>query len=163
MQADRRAVLGAALLIVATEASAQPRRRGTPPAPPEHDMDHMQHGAGGETFALTPPELIAVNALSTCRNAGEICLSHCMTLMSAGDVSVAACAKAAREMLAVCEASQKLIETHSNFAGQQLALCRAVCDACRSQCAPHAPHHVACATCAQSCAAVMAAIDALLG
>jgi Cys-rich four helix bundle protein (predicted Tat secretion target) len=138
---------------------AQPAQQ---PAPEHDHMEHMHHGDGAD-FALTEQETATVRALTACSVAGEVCLSHCIQTLSTGDVSMAACARSVRDMLAICRSTQALIETHSTFAGQQLALCRDACNACRSECAPHATHHAACRACAEACQASIAAIDALLG
>jgi len=145
----------------------KPAPRAGPPPPDhaphmDHDMSHM-HMGGGQDFALTANETSVVNALAACQVAGEICLSHCLQSLAAMDTSMSGCASSVREALAVCRAIQALVEAHSSFAGQQLALCRDVCNACRTQCAQHAEHHVSCRVCADSCASVIAAIDTLLG
>jgi hypothetical protein len=66
-------------------------------------------------------------------------------------------------MLAICRAAQLTVETHSSFAGQQLALCRDACSACETECAPHKQHHDTCRACASACREAMDAIDRLLG
>ncbi len=174
---NRRALMVGSFVVTASAAgaaSAQPslwpfrRRSGATDAAeqqtaPEQDhMEHMHHGAGVD-FALTEEESTAVRALAGCSTAGEACLSHCIQTLSSGDVSMAACARSVRDMLAICRSGQTLIGTHSTFAGQQLALCRDACNACRSECAPHANHHATCRACAEACTASIAAIDALLG
>lgn len=89
-------------------------------------------------------------------------MTHCIEILASGDASMAACARAVRDMLAVCATSRSLILTGSSFAGQQVALCREACVICRGECLPHAEHHASCGACAEACAAATAAIDALL-
>ncbi|MEQ1617118.1 MAG: Csp1 family four helix bundle copper storage protein [Terricaulis sp.] len=178
INSNRRALLAGAFVLSAGAAGAAHAQSGLwpfgrrssgqtqpPPQQPagEHDhMEHMHHGEGAD-FVLTEQESATVRALAGCSTAGEVCLSHCIETLSAGDVSMAACAHAVRDMLTICRATQTLIQTHSMFAGQQLALCRDACTACRSECTPHAAHHATCRACAEACAASIAAIDALLG
>jgi Cys-rich four helix bundle protein (predicted Tat secretion target) len=127
------------------------------------DMPGMDHMAHGGHFELTRDEKRVVTALAECQVAGEVCLSHCIESLAAGDTSLAACARSVRAMLAVCKAAQVLVETHSALAGQQLSLCRDACSACETECAPHKAHHETCRDCASACHDAMEAIDRLLG
>ena len=172
---SRRSIFAGAL-AVGTLATTQALAAGKKSAAGSMHMDHgsmdhgnMDHGnmgnmkQGGGTFELTRDEERVVKALSACKAAGEVCLSQCIESLSGGDTSMAACARAVRTMLAVCDAAQKLVQNHSTFAGQQLALCRDACSACETECVKHKSHHAACRSCAEACKDAMSAIDRLLG
>jgi len=162
----RTVALGALLLAAPATAAAQIwpfRRQQNDEAQDGGGHEHHQHHGEVPDRALSAEDAAAVRALSACQSVGETCLSHCIAVLATGDASMAACARAVREMLAVCRASETLILTRSAFAGQQLALCREACAACRAECLPHAEHHATCGACAEACAAVIVAIDALLG
>lgn len=154
----RRGLIFGALALAPATAVAQVIPR------PQHE-DHAHHGGGDAPadVGLSSEESGAVQALSACTNAGEICLSHCIAVLATGDASMAVCAASVREMLAVCAAGRSLIPARSSFAGRQLALCREACVACRAACEPHAAHHETCGACAEACTAAISAIDALMG
>ena len=167
---NRRAIVAGAIAagtLVAPNALARSNKphehMATTPNMPDHaHMDHSKM-SGGREFTLTRDEERAVRALATCESAGQVCLSQCIEALASGDTSMAACAWAVRTMLAVCGAAKTLVQTHSTFAGQQLALCRDVCVACASECAKHKAHHQACGNCASACEDAVEAIDRLLG
>lgn len=184
MHTSRRTMIaGAAGVLAAPEAYAQSwwpfgRREQAQTTPAQHEGHGGDHGAGhgehgGEheghgmhpsapEAAFTGEEGAVVHALLHCAATGEACLTHCLSLLAEGDQSMAGCARAVREMLAVCEATRTLMQSRSSLVGAQLAVCRDACAACRAACQPHAGHHAQCAACAQSCAEAIAAIEALL-
>ena len=161
---SRRSIMTAAAALgtlAATTATAAPKKghegHGT------MDHSHVNHGAPEVNFKLTRNEERVVRAISNCLTAGEVCLSQCIETLAAGDNGMATCARNVRAMLAICRAGQVLVQAHSTFAGQQLALCRAACSACQAECAKHKTHHEACRACYEACTETMAAIDRLLG
>lgn len=164
---NRRTVL-AGTAFGAGEASAQnwwPFGRSTPEAqilPAQHGghAGHGEHGAPEAGQSAEESELI--HALTHCDATGEACLTHCLTLLSQGDASMAACARSVREMRAVCGAARTLMQSRSTLAAAQLAVCRDACSACQAACRPHIDHHTQCAQCAEACAHAIAAIDALM-
>jgi len=169
---SRRSLVAGAAAIAAVTAANAIAKPGKGKTPMDHGgMDHgqmgempgMDHMAHGGHFELTRDETRVVTALAECQVAGEVCLSHCIESLAAGDTSMAACARSVRAMLAVCKAAQVLVETHSALAGQQLSLCRDACSACETECAPHKAHHDTCRDCASACHDAMDAIDRLLG
>ena len=161
---NRRSVMTAATALgtlAATNALAASSKGHEGHATMDHS--HMNHGAAEVNFVLTRNEQRVVNAIASCVAAGEVCLSQCIETLAAGDSGMAACARTVRAMLAICRAGQVLVQAHSTFAGQQLALCRAACSACQAECAKHKAHHEACRACYEACTDTMAAIDRLLG
>jgi Cys-rich four helix bundle protein (predicted Tat secretion target) len=168
---SRRNALLASLLAAAPAAAAQERGlwpfgRRAPAPQAEPEMDHSAHLEAidaPEGFPAGAPEEAAARALAECTRAGEACLSHCIAALSAGDASLAACARNVRDTIAVCRASESLLGNRSVFAARALTMCKDVCAACREECLKHASHHNACADCASACSATIAVINALLG
>ena len=161
----RSLMLGAAIAAapVGGEAAAQDwwpfrRRDGAQNVPAQHEG----HGAHAAVAPVSREEAAVVAALGACEAVGEACLTHCLALLGAGDASMAACARGVRDMLAVCRATQTLVQGQSALAGAQLALCRDACSACAAACAPHTSHHAPCSDCADQCRSAIAAIDALM-
>lgn len=155
--------LGTLAAADALAASKKPHAGHATMAHGSMDHSQMNHGAPEVNFKLTRNEERVVRAIGNCVSAGEVCLSLCIETLAAGDNGMAACARTARAMLAICRAGQVLVQGHSTFAGQQLALCRAACSACQAECARHKSHHEACRACDEACTETMAAIDRLLG
>lgn len=115
---------------------------------------------GGTTAAAVQPgddRSALAAALEPCLTQGEVCLTHCLRLLSGGDPSLGACAARVREMLAVCTALQTLVASETSFLPQAAALCVEVCDTCRAECAKHAKHHRECRDCETACVGVIAA------
>ena len=170
---NRRMIFAGSALAVAlgaaTTAASGTVPQGKKKATTSMDHDHMDHSHmnhaqhGGAEFELTRDETRVVGALAECQTAGELCLSQCIEVLASGDAGMADCARAVRAMLAICKSAKSLVECHSTFAGQQLALCRDACNACESECAKHKSHHEACRNCAEACETAMDAIDRLLG
>jgi|CXWL01.1.fsa_nt_gi Cys-rich four helix bundle protein (predicted Tat secretion target) len=161
----RSVLLGAAIAAApaGSEAAAQTwwpfRRLDNAQAVP---VQHEGHAGHAVAAPMSAQESAVVAALGVCDSVGEACLTHCLALLGEGDASMAACARGVRDMLAVCRATQTLVQGQSALAGAQLALCRDACSACAAACAPHASHHAPCAACAEQCRNTVAAIDALM-
>ncbi len=96
-------------------------------------------------------EALIDSALS-CIKTGEICKQHCLDLLSAGDKSMADCAKSVNEMLTMCRALLDLAAQKSAHLGKVAAICADVCKACEKNCRVHESHHAICKNCAESCA-----------
>ncbi len=123
------------------------------PAGDEHagHAGHAGHAA---------PAGSGVNALvdtsSACLSAGNICLAHCLRLLSDGDKSMAACGSAVAEMLPVCEMMGRLAATGSKHLATAAKLCHDVCSSCAAACKPHSGHHAECKACFEACEASVA-------
>lgn len=118
--------------------------------------DHAAH-------EMAKPAVMDDHVLHTllhCKAASEACLTHCITTLATGDPSLAACAERVRETAALCDASITLVSARSLLTPDLLAVCKAACEMCRAECEKHASHHQTCADCADSCVAVIEAIDA---
>ncbi len=130
------AVAGASLVAAASEAFAQ-----------DHDHEHMDHGAH-----MLPHAKLS-EAARHCVAAGDACLSHCLALFTAGDTSVAACAKSVYQMSAMCQALARLASAGSPHLPAFAKVCREVCLDCEKECRKHEKEHAECKACAESCAA----------
>jgi Cys-rich four helix bundle protein (predicted Tat secretion target) len=124
---------------------------------------HAAHGEHTTPAALPgdPRRAKLAEAANACVLAGRTCLSHCITLLSQGDTSMAACARTVREMLAICTATAELATTDSNLLAALAKVCADACRTCAEACAPHVGHHEVCGSCERACQATVAAAAAL--
>ena len=106
--------------------------------------------------ATQPANRQLASAAGACVTAGETCIQHCLSKLSAGDTSLAGCATAVHDMLAVCVATQRLAATDSAQLRAQAAVCVATCEHCASECEKHAKHHSECNDCFEACKATIA-------
>lgn len=136
-------------LFAAAGAAALITAAGAAHAAGEHDHDHSGHGAP----ASATPNAKLLAAAGECGRAGQVCLSHCLNLIAAGDTSVAACAKTVNQMLAMCDALGRLAAADSPHLTAFAKVCQAVCADCEKECRKHEAHHAECKACAESCAA----------
>ena len=109
------------------------------------DHSHHQHGAGAKYQPL-------IDATGACIAKGEVCLAHCLTLLGDGDKSMAGCAKAVNQMLALCSALQKLAAQNAPQAKALAKVALEGCTECEKECKKHADKHAECKACAESCA-----------
>lgn len=94
-------------------------------------------------------------ALANCVEAGNVCMQHCLTALGKGDTSLAECAVAVRDMLAVCNATGVLAAGQAKRLKAAAALCADICTDCEKACLVHADHHAECKACADACAVVV--------
>ncbi len=100
------------------------------------------------------PDLVA--AAGKCVAAGEICLSHCVDSLAAGETMLGQCARVVHQMLAVCKMLATLASAGSSHLAQAAALCDAVCKDCKAACDQHASMHPECKGCADACGEMLA-------
>ena len=103
----------------------------------------------------------AMDAIAECQRVGQACFAHCIQLLSEGNAAMGDCAKACRDMLAVCEATGVLASSGSDHLAALAAVCVSTCRACEATCHQHAGHHEECAACEQACRACAEACAAL--
>ncbi len=94
-------------------------------------------------------------ALATCVETGNICLQHCLVALGKGDTSLAECAIAVRDMLAICNATGVLAAGQARRLTAAAALCADICADCEKACRVHEDHHPECKACAEACAVVV--------
>jgi Cys-rich four helix bundle protein (predicted Tat secretion target) len=87
---------------------------------------------------------------SDCVNKGEVCLSHCVEMLSTGDKSMAGCARSVNELLAVCGALLSLAAQGAPSLSKLASVALDVCKRCEAECRKHG--HIPCKDCAAACA-----------
>ena len=132
------AIGGASLAMAASKALAEEQ---------EH-MGHMDHTAHAHLQHAKLSE-----AARNCVSAGDLCVSHCLALFTMGDTSVAACAKSAYQMSAMCEALARLASASSEHLSELAKVAHVTCLDCEKECRKHETEHAICKACADSCAA----------
>ncbi|NCN09281.1 MAG: four-helix bundle copper-binding protein [Leptospira sp.] len=93
----------------------------------------------------------AMMAAVHCKLEAEICLTHCIRELGAGDKTLLSCANATRETIAACEAFVQLASQESKFTSKMASLCEDICRACAKECKKHENHHQECKACMDSC------------
>lgn len=147
---NRRHLLGAAaaasLAAVAQSASAA--------------HEHHAHGAhhNGVTRA-THADLVA--AASDCVATGQVCLAHCIRLLSEGDDSMGDCAKTLNQVLPLCGALQNLAAQGATLTPALAKVAGQACAECAEACKPHIDHHAECKACYEACQACIKQCEAL--
>lgn len=96
-----------------------------------------------------------VTATENCVSKGRQCLSHCFETFLAGDTTMAECAYAVDQMLAVCAAMAHLAANDSPQLAEMARACIAVCEHCEKECRRHEEHQPECRACADACAALI--------
>lgn len=102
-------------------------------------------------------------ATADCVQKGQVCLSHCLTLLAQGEKDMAACAQSVNQMLALCSALQSLVNQNSKLVKNLAAVALEACEQCQEQCKKHADKHEECKACGESCAACAKECKKLLG
>ena len=128
----RDTLLGAgALLAVMAEAGAQ-----------EMQHQHM-HGEN--------PLKSLVLASTDCAAKADLCLAHCMQLLTHGDTSLVECARAVSQTKAICTALVSLAAQQAIYAPELAKVALQACKSCEAECRKHT-EHPECKACAESCA-----------
>jgi Cys-rich four helix bundle protein (predicted Tat secretion target) len=125
-------------------------------------MDHskMDHGAMDMGSAPAKHQALIDKALH-CVNTGEVCLNHCIGLLSKGDTSIKDCVRSVSIMLPMCATLAKLGALDAARLKEFAKVCRDVCADCEKECNKHNDHHAVCKACAESCAACIKECDKL--
>jgi len=133
----RELLLGAAAMAAAATTS---RAFAAEPSMHEH-----HHGMSMRNDGL-------IGAASDCVLKAQICLQHCLVLLGQGDKSMAACAKSATQVEAMCSALQKLAAAEAKNLPQMAKLAMDVCKECEEEC-KKTEKHPECKACMEACAA----------
>lgn len=115
---------------------------------------HGHHDHGSHSHAANSTDNAYEAARKTaghCVAAGQVCLTHCITLLSKGDTSMKDCAAAVNQMLALCGAMQNLAAQNSRLTPSLAKVCIEACKQCAAACQKHAAHHAECKACYESC------------
>jgi len=148
---DRRQLLlgGMALAVTSLAGMAQAG---------QHD-GHEGHRGDHADSAGAPKNGPLVAAALDCVGTGEACAQHCLTLLSAGDTSIAACMATVQQMLPVCATLASLAALGSPHLAAYARVCADICKDCEAECRKHEKHHAACKACAESCAKCITACN----
>jgi Cys-rich four helix bundle protein (predicted Tat secretion target) len=96
-------------------------------------------------------------AANNCAAAAEGCLRHCITMLSSGNTSMAACAKAVTDMGPAARALAAIAAGGSAHVGALAAVVAQIAKDCKAECDKH-PAMAPCKACADSCGALIASI-----
>lgn len=156
---NRRNVIGASATVLASLATASAwaasKKTGSSHQHPASGASTPEHCAEHGPASGVSQDLL--QALSRCIVASDVCLAHCIDLMSHGDTSMAACARRVTETRALCEAMLTLASQKSPLMPKLAVVAKEACKACEDECRKHADHHLACKNCADACAACVQA------
>ena len=108
----------------------------------EHDHSKMGHGNPSQSL---------ISAAADCVVKGQACLAHCLVLLGDGDKSMAGCAKAVNQMLALCGALQNLGAQQSGLLPALAKVALDACQQCEKECSKHKDKHAECKACMDSC------------
>lgn len=109
--------------------------------------DHNHHQDQGSRSKFQG--LIA--ATGDCVAKGQACLAHCLVLLGDGDKTMADCAKAVNQMLALCGALQNLAAQNSKLTPGLAKVALDACTECERECKRHEDRHAECKACRESC------------
>jgi Cys-rich four helix bundle protein (predicted Tat secretion target) len=104
-----------------------------------------------------------IDAAFDCSKKGNACIFHCLHLLSSGDASMAGCASAVNDMVAVTDALAKVASHGGKHVAAVARLAIDVCKDCEAECRKHAEHHAVCKDCADSCQRTIAACQKVAG
>ncbi len=125
------------------------------------DMDHEHMDMGGLHHHVNPNEKL-IAAAADCIAKANICLQHCLTLLGEGDKSMAACAKSASQISAICTALEQFAAGQSKNLSQLAKVAMDVCKDCEEEC-KKTDKHPECKACGESCAACHKECKSLVG
>lgn len=159
---DRREMLknAGALALGSFTTSALAAQTPASPAKPAdvctNDKMHEHH----HHHASNPYSKV-IDTASTCIDKGNLCIAHCLMLLSDGEKEMAKCAQTVSQMLSTCTALQQLASQESKHVVEMAKLASAVCKECGDECKKHADKHEACKNCLDACKACAKDCDAI--
>jgi Cys-rich four helix bundle protein (predicted Tat secretion target) len=103
----------------------------------------------------------ALDAVNNCVVKSQQCIAHCLVAFQEGDTTLADCARKVNEMSPICRAFSYQLAGNSPYVKALAGVCRQACEDCEAACREHEDKHVECKECAEACAKVISAIDAL--
>ena len=152
---NRRELLGTFAAVAAASLASTGARASTPMAEHEHPASTPSQAAAKDAYQSLR------EAASGCVSAGQVCLAHCIRLLSEGDKSMDQCARAVNQMLALCGAIQNLAAQSSALTPALAKVALEGCRQCADACEPHVDHHAECKACHQACLDCMKQCEAL--
>jgi hypothetical protein len=94
-----------------------------------------------------PDPKALIEELYRCAAACDECYKACNEEEHKADLQ--RCMLLDQECIEVCQVTAKLLELGTEHAGQMVALCSKICDACAEECRRHKHEH--CQACAKAC------------
>ncbi|MDO4998275.1 MAG: four-helix bundle copper-binding protein [Neisseria sp.] len=143
---NRRQFIGSAAAVSLSTVAATAAAHGM------HNHGSHDHAHHAHTAANNPYDALRT-ATGHCQAAGNVCLAHCIRLLSQGDTSMKDCATNVNQMLALCGALSNLAAQQSSLVPQLAKVALQACRACAAACKEHAGHHAECKACYESCLA----------
>ena len=124
---------------------------GTAAAVASASQAFAQAAAGGEMEDMHPPLYKALEKSSTeCVETGNDCLRHCFGMFSMKDTSMAACANAAFQLVAACDALATLAAVNSPHVPAFAKTVGMICTDCKKECDKF-PKISECTACGDAC------------
>jgi Cys-rich four helix bundle protein (predicted Tat secretion target) len=162
-QMERRDFLKSAVAIatVAAAGSAVAEEHKMDMGHDHMSMDHDHMSMGGMHHHGNPNEKL-IAATADCIAKANICFQHCLTLLGEGDKVMAACAKSASQVSAICTALEQFAAGQSKNLSQLAKVAMDVCKDCEDEC-KKTEKHPECKACGESCAACFKECKALVG
>ena len=114
---------------------------GSASAATSKEHDHSKH-------STQLPGLM--DAVNSCTDKGQRCISHCLVSFTEGDTELAACARKVQEMLSVCGGFSYLVASNSSYTKEYSRICEKVCADCAKECRKH-DKHIECKACGDAC------------
>jgi Cys-rich four helix bundle protein (predicted Tat secretion target) len=108
-------------------------------------MPGMNHEGGSKHQAL-------IDSASKCSSTAEICTSHCLAMLAAGDKTLLTCAAKSRELAVVCNGLFSLASQDAPELAKYAKLTAEICTICEAECKKF-PQHKPCKDCADACVA----------
>ena len=128
-------IVGAGAVLAASVAKAAPK--------------------AGEHAHDAPANAGLVEAAADCEKKAQLCLSHCLSMLSTGDTSMAACALTVRDTIASSHALLALAAAGSKHVKSMARTCAEICRDCEAECRKHADKMPVCRDCAEACATMI--------
>jgi len=96
-----------------------------------------------------------------CVRDGEVCMANLLESFSAGDTTLAECARSVAQLVPACTALAQLAALNSPRLADFAKAVTLVCKDCEAHCRKHMDHHDFCKDCADSCLACIKACESL--
>lgn len=122
--------------------------------------EHHDHGSGHHSGGTRGAHADLVAAAAECVATGQVCLAHCIRLLSEGDDSMGDCAKSINQMLALCGSLQNLAAQGATLVPVLAKVVVQGCKECADACKPHVDHHAECKDCYEACQACIKQCEA---
>jgi Cys-rich four helix bundle protein (predicted Tat secretion target) len=106
--------------------------------------------------AATPSPLVA--AAMHCTQVGQACLRHCIAMLSGGETSMGACARAVADLVPAVQALADIAAGSSRHVAPLAKVVAEIAKDCKTECDKH-PTMAPCKACGDACAALLGVIE----